>query len=81
MSGKADLVPYFSISRGRLAKSKDVREVLANIRMMRLVISSKSIQSDAVSISIFLPDMRSGTPATHTLILFLSLPLIYTHYI
>ena len=49
MSGKADLVPYFSISRGRLAKSKDIREVLADIRMMRLVVSSKSKEFDAVS--------------------------------
>ena len=49
MSGKADLVPYFSVSRGRLAKSKDIREVLADIRMMRLVVSSKSKEFDAVS--------------------------------
>ena len=50
MSGKADLVPYFSVSRGRLAKSKDIREVLADVRMMRLVVSSKSKQFDTVSI-------------------------------
>ena len=49
MSGKADLVPYFSVSRGRLARSKDIREVLADVRMMRLVISTKSKQPEAVS--------------------------------
>ena len=42
MSGKADLVPYFSTSRGRLARTRDIREVLADIRMMRLMVTSKS---------------------------------------
>ena len=41
MSGEADLVPYFTRYRGRLAKTKQIREVLTNIRMMRLVVSTK----------------------------------------